>query len=214
MQIKGIIFDMDNTLLRSNIDFAMMKIEIFNLLSTSGILPHDLPIQNETTSTIIQAALMTNNMTAQLIREMWEITKKHEVAGMVDADLEPGVIELLEELKGKYHIAIVTNNSHEAAESALRLNGIIHYFDVIVGREMVRSLKPAADGFHYVLKRYPEWTGTQWLSIGDSWIDGKASQEAGIKFIAYRPNTDKLSNAGVCPDGVIQHIRDLLDHLD
>jgi len=40
--IKGIIFDMDNTLLRSNIDFEAMKKETFAFLSTKGILPTTL----------------------------------------------------------------------------------------------------------------------------------------------------------------------------
>jgi phosphoglycolate phosphatase len=40
-KIRGIIFDMDNTILRSRIDFGSMKNEIFRYLTSLGILPAD-----------------------------------------------------------------------------------------------------------------------------------------------------------------------------
>ncbi|TVX94057.1 HAD family hydrolase [Paenibacillus agilis] len=208
--IKGIIFDMDNTLLQSKIDFQAMKQETYSFLVEHHILPEGLPIQQYTTSTIIEEAVATNRMSAELLQAMWEIPVRHEVAGMHGAVLEPGVTELLEQLHGYYHLAVVTNNSEKAAHSALRDNGIIHYFDHVAGREQMQSLKPSPDGFLYILNCYPTTAADEWLSIGDSWIDGKASERAGIEFIAYRADIEKMKNGEVFPRKYFSHIGELM----
>lgn len=213
-KIKGIIFDMDNTILRSSIDFHSMKKETFKYLVSHGILSAELDISNHTSSTIIAEAAITNRMTDTLVKEMWEIPKRFEIIGMRNADLEPGVIELLEELRDRYCMVVVTNNSIEAAEGALRNNGVLEYFDCVVGREWMNSLKPSPDGFLYVLQRYTNITAEEWISIGDSWIDGKASIEAGIRFISYQGDAETMKKMGVCPSAEITDIRELKKFID
>ncbi|MEI0735561.1 hypothetical protein VQ056_00890 [Paenibacillus sp. JTLBN-2024] len=69
--IKGIIFDMDNTLLKSKIDFAAMKLETFRFLVSRGLLSRQLDISKHTTSTLIEEAAKTGGMTEELVAEMW-----------------------------------------------------------------------------------------------------------------------------------------------
>ena len=211
---KGIIFDMDNTILRSNIDFKAMKHETFRYLVSTGIFPNDLNLEQHTTATLIKAALETNRMTSEMIDEMWEIPKQFEVAGMENAELESGVLELLTRLQGRYCLAVVTNNSDAAAETALRENQIWNYFDCVVGREKMGVLKPAPDGFHYLLNRFKSIRAEEWLSVGDAWIDGKASVEAGIPFVAYNGDIAKMTSMGVYPIAHIQDIREIIQVLD
>lgn len=213
MKTKGIIFDMDNTVLQSKIDFTSMKLETFDFLSSRGILPHGFNLAKHTTSTIIKEALATKRMEDNLIKDMWEIAKKFEILGMQDAALEPGALELLEELKGRYCIVIVTNNSVEAAEKALKDNGVIDYFDSVVGREMMGSLKPSPDGFLYVLDQYTHIKAEEWISIGDAWVDGKASQEAGIPFISYQGDIKRMNEMGVFPKAEIQELSELRKYI-
>ncbi|MNO16566.1 Phosphoglycolate phosphatase [compost metagenome] len=208
--IKGIIFDMDNTLLRSKIDFQAMKQDTFHFIASRGILPHNLDLSLHTTSTIVEEAVKTNKMTDDLLEEMWLIPKKHEMIGMLDADLEPGVKEALEKLEGKYRMVVVTNNTIEAAEVALQDHHILTYFDCLVGREMVKSLKPSPDGFLYILNRYKDILVEEWISVGDSWIDGKASARAGIPFISYQGDTRLMNEREVYPASEIVDIRELL----
>lgn len=210
-RIKGIIFDMDNTLLRSKIDFRLMKQETFKFLVLHNIFPPDFDITNHTTSTIIEAAVSTNLMTEKLLIEMWGIPEKYEVIGMKDADLEPGVIELLEELKEKYRISIVTNNSIKAAREALMRNNIFEYFDYVIARENMGSLKPSPSGFQYILDQHSDIKKEEWISVGDAWIDGKASLEAGIQFIAYQADIEKMNERGIVPLASINDIRQLKD---
>lgn len=212
-EIKGIIFDMDNTLLRSNIDFEMMKKETYAFLTSKGILPTDLNLQEHTSSTIIEKALQTNRMTEDVIKEMWEIAEKHEIIGMHEAKLEPGVMELLEDIKGKYYLVVVTNNSMKAAEAALRDNNIMEYFDNLIGREKMGSLKPSPDGFLQVLNVYNDTLSTDWISVGDAWVDGKASKEAGITFLSYNGDQSKMNKMGVFPDAQIKDIKELMQFI-
>ncbi|MWV44319.1 HAD-IA family hydrolase [Paenibacillus sp. HJL G12] len=206
-KLKGIIFDMDNTILRSKIDFSTMKKETYRFLVLREILPSDMDLSRHTTATVIEEAIRTNRMTDRLIQEVWDIPKKHEMWGMQGADLEPGTVEILNKLKGKYHITIVTNNSVRAAEIALRENNVMEYFDRIVGREMMDSLKPSPDGYLRILNEY-KYSADEWVSVGDSWTDGKASINAGIKFIAYRSDIDKMQQMNVIP---IAEITDLME---
>lgn len=209
MGIKGIIFDMDNTLLRSNIHFEAMKMEIFQFLSSRKFIFSELDLKKHTSSTIIEQALSTRLMSPDEIQNMWNIAKKHEVAGMHQAKLESGVRELLESLKHNYYLTIVTNNSEEAAEQALQDNGIREYFDHVVGRERMASLKPSPDGFRHVLQLYPDTLPGDWISVGDSWIDGRASGQADIPFISYRADILKMNVREVFPSGQIQDIREI-----
>ncbi|MCY9580773.1 HAD family hydrolase [Paenibacillus alvei] len=212
-QLKGIVFDMDNTILRSRIDFQAMKKETYQFLVSKEILPDGYSLDYHTTSTIIEEAIQTNRMTKELLNEMWDIAKKHEVYGMQGADLEPGAVEVLSELKGRYHIAIVTNNSVEAAEIALRDNDIMEYFDFIIGREVMKALKPSPDGYLRVLDEFKH-SANEWLSVGDSWIDGKASISAGIRFIAYRSDKEKLKQMNVYPTAELSNLLELISLIE
>ncbi|MDR9856460.1 HAD-IA family hydrolase [Paenibacillus sp. VCA1] len=208
-KIKGIIFDMDNTLLKSRIDFKAMKNETFHFLVSRGIVSQELDITNHTTSTIIEEAMKTHLMTEKLQSEMWEIPKRFEMDGMKDAELEAGVVEILEELKGGYQMAVVTNNSVLAAEIALKDHDILDFFDFVVGREQMKSLKPSPDGFEYILDRCSDIFAEEWISVGDSWIDGKASSAAGMRFISYQGDLEKMNRMGVHPYASINDIREL-----
>lgn len=211
---RGIIFDMDNTILRSRIDFGMMKEKAFAHLVSRGFLQECLPLERHTTATLIEEAIATGKMTASCIQAMWEVIREVEVAGMQDAELEPGAAELLEGLAGRYICAVVTNNAVEAAKAALERNRIIGHFGCIVGREMMGKLKPAPDGYRHVLGAYPQIAAGQWLSVGDAWIDGKGSAEAGIPFIAYQGNREQMQLHGVAPLAEIDDLRMLRTWLE
>lgn len=211
--VKGIIFDMDNTLLRSRIDFEAMKQDVYQFLVSHGILAEGVELNRHTASTLIEAGVKTNRMNESLMKELWDVPKKHEVTGMKDAELEPGVKELLKEWQGLYHLVVVTNNSIEAAEAALRGHDVLRFFEQVVGREQVRLLKPAPDAFLHVLHRFGEVSPEEWISVGDSWMDGRASALAGIPFIAYGGDEAKMKEMGVFPRAFIRDLRDLNAYL-
>ncbi|MHA2854994.1 HAD family hydrolase [Paenibacillus lautus] len=213
LKIKGIVFDMDNTLLHSSIDFGAMKRDIYAFLCDHSILPPGLSMDTHTTSTIIAEAMNTGQLSEELSCRMWDIAKEHEVQGMMGAKLEDGALELVQQLHGQLHLAIVTNNAVEAAMTALEENRIAHYFDLIIGREAMGLLKPAPDGYIEVLRHFQHTSPEEWLSVGDAWVDGKASQNAGIPFIAYRGDIARMNRMGVFPFAEIQDIQEVVGYL-
>lgn len=212
--IKGIIFDMDNTLLQSNIDFAAMKYEIYDYLVKEAILQNGIPLDAHTCATVIALAQQTG-MAPDQENQMWKIAEKHELKGMKGAGLEPGACELLERLKkDRYTLTLLTNNAQFAAEKALNDTGIIGYFDFIVGREKMKALKPSSAGVECIVAAYPDIPLDNWIFIGDSWIDGKAAQTAGIPFVCYRGDLELLARKRVTPKAKIDHLLEVIELIE
>ncbi|WP_409345535.1 HAD family hydrolase [Paenibacillus sp. MBLB4367] len=211
-RIKGIIFDMDNTLLQSSIDFPAMKQDVFRHLVAAGVLPRLFPVQDHTTATLLEAAKHAG-ISDSLYEELLAVAVKHELAGMEGAGLEPGAEELLAQLHGSFVLAVVTNNAWPAAQKALEETGIIRYFDLVAGREQMTSLKPSPSGFLYVKGQFPDIAEDEWLSVGDSWIDGKGSADANIPFVCYRTPRQIMDQRGVPAIGRIEKLEDLLPYI-
>ncbi|NOV02000.1 HAD family hydrolase [Paenibacillus planticolens] len=210
--VKGIIFDMDNTLLQSHIDFQAMKQEIARFLSDEGLLPRDFPVGKHTTSTIL-AHVKERGASEAIIAAALQLAQGHELRGMEGAGLEPGAEELLENLHGAYTLVVVTNNSYAAAVRALETTGIKDRFDLIIGREQMEAMKPSPAGYLAVLRHYSDIEAQRWISVGDSWMDGKASMGAAIPFISYKIKASELAEKGVTPAAHIDKLLSLLDHV-
>lgn len=204
------MFDMDNTLLQSRIDYAAMKRDVFAYLRGRGYLADNLPVADYTTSMLIERAREAGMTDAGYAGAM-DIATRHELAGMRDASLEEGAGELLSELHagGALVLAVVTNNSFAAAQRALDETGVSGYIELIVGREQMAAMKPSPSGYLHVLEQFAHLTAGEWISAGDSWIDGKASADAGIPFVSYRTSLDEMAQKGVYPIGRIERIADI-----
>jgi phosphoglycolate phosphatase len=153
---KAIIFDMDNTILRSRIDFPAMKVDVFELLIHHEILDRQFPLHEHTIATLLESCRVTGIMSESVERLMWDRVAQWEREGMLDADLESGALELLEMLQDRYHLVILTNNARQAALDALELTGVTSCFEHIVGREQMQALKPSPSGIQYIMNHYPE----------------------------------------------------------
>lgn len=208
---KGIMFDMDNTLLSSNINFEQMTRELTKIVVDYKIEPW-VPITESTTpAEIIE---MTKRYERQekmsgIEKQMWNIIEKCEQEGMVGAELEEGALEVVSSLSKDKTLVIVTNNATKPAISALTRTGIIKYFDYVFGRDRLGALKPSSDSIKTVLGKYETLPG-DWVMVGDSWIDGKASIACGVPFISYRGDEKMLKEKDVKPIKKILHLKELL----
>ncbi|NOU74795.1 HAD-IA family hydrolase [Paenibacillus sp. LMG 31458] len=211
-QVRGIIFDMDNTLLRSSINFQMMKKHVAEYLIEKDLLPVGFPIQEHTTSTMIEH-VKANGMPEESYIEVMNMVVQHELIGMEGAGLESHVSELLNILKTGYVLVIVTNNSYKAAVHALETTGIHPYFDLIIGREQMNAMKPSPSGYLAAKQHFPQILESEWISIGDSWIDGRASIDAGVPFISYGPSGHLMEEKGITPVAHVDSLLKLLDYV-
>ncbi|MEF3302981.1 HAD family hydrolase [Paenibacillus sp. GYB003] len=210
---KAIVFDMDNTLLRSRIDFPRIKRDVFGFLNGCGVLPPDFPLGEHTIATLIEAARGSGKLQAAWEAEIWDTVVRGEREGMAGAELEPFVPEVLERLRGDVAMSVLTNNAREAAIEALHRTGIVSCFEHIAGREQMAALKPSPSGLLHLLSHYPHIRADEWLAVGDSWIDGKAAQQGGVPFLAYHANTAEFERRSVPVIGHIRSMRELADYV-
>lgn len=206
----GVIFDMDNTLLQSRINFSEMKKAIFRLWTEHGLIEPTFDWQSHTASQLIEIGRTSGRLTSRLEQEMWAAVTEIEKAGMHEAVLENHVQEVLAALKERHHLFILTNNAYAAAREALQHTGIAGCFEEIVAREQMTTLKPHPSGIHYIRRQYPELPATAWTMVGDSWIDGKAAQDGEVAFIAYQSNPQEMERHDVAPRAYIADLRELL----
>ncbi|WP_181833231.1 HAD family hydrolase [Bacillus taeanensis] len=200
---RGILFDMDNTLLQSNINFKKMRADIAEYVKKHGITNG---VDESLTSGQIIELVREKGMTS-LEEKLWEIAAHHETEGMNGAVLEDGALSMLQQLKSQdIKLAVVTNNAYEAGKRALIENNIFHFFDEVIGREGMEALKPSPSGLLYVIKKFPN---ILWLMVGDSWIDGKAATAANIPFIGYQKDVSFYNAHGIKPKAVISRLQEL-----
>jgi len=178
----GIIFDMDNTILSSRIDFAYMRETAVSLLRQWGFLPQDW--QGMSTSQLMHVAT-ENGLPLEKGDMIWQKIAEIESEGLHKAVLEDGAEDLLQSLAKDFYLTLLTNNLHAAAEDALKQCGVSSYFSYVAGRGRVPCLKPQAQGVLYVMQQFPTLPASAWLSVGDAWIDAVAAGHAGIAFAAY-----------------------------
>lgn len=209
-KLKGIIFDMDNTLLQSRINFPGMKKAVFDLLVQHQLMDPKLDYTKHSASQLIELGRNSGSITDEIESSVWDTIVAFETEGMLGAALEEGAEEVLDALKQHYTLVILTNNARSAAVKALEETSIIYSFDQIAGREQMAMLKPSPSGIHFILAQYPDISAEQWVMVGDSWIDGKAAQEGGVSFIAYQGDQQEMEEQGVTPVAYIGHLRELL----
>ncbi|WP_078555553.1 HAD family hydrolase [Bacillus alkalicellulosilyticus] len=194
---SAIMFDMDNTLLRSSIDFKKMKKECMSVLIKNNIKINE---DNATTSQLLEFAkqLKREENRDVILAEMYSRVENCEKEGMISAKLEPHCEQVIKELAKSHLIVVVTNNTTSAAQQALKETNIVQYFDHIFGRDDLEAMKPSPLAIQSVLKQY-SYTPDQWVMVGDSWIDGMSAQKASVRYIAYCANEIELQKRQVCP---------------
>ena len=207
----ALIFDMDNTLIGSRIDFPAIRRSLIALLRTAGAAGQadDVLMRYALAHLIALGAAHDRVHGTALTRRMWEIIETHESDGLQDALPLDGAGEVLATLRARgFRLAIVTNNGRAGALDALRAAALLDLVDVIVARDDVPALKPAGDGVAEAARRLGAIERT--YVIGDSWIDGAAAAACGARFIAYRRPSEELRDRGVHPWRTIAHLADLL----
>jgi putative hydrolase of the HAD superfamily len=107
--------------------------------------------------------------------------------------LVPGTMELLDYLKPKYHLHLITNGFQEVQDTKLSLSGMKPYFETLTVSEEVGVKKPNPEIFHYALRK-ANATAEESLVIGDEMaVDIDGARAAGIDQIFFNPKGEKVA---------------------
>ena len=115
-----------------------------------------------------------------------------------------GTIELLDYLKPKYKLHIITNGFHQIQYNKLKNSNIAHYFETVTNSENAGFKKPNPHIFHYALDLAKTQKETS-VMIGDNFeADILGALNVGIDAIMFNEhNVDIIEN--------IKQVNNLLD---
>jgi phosphoglycolate phosphatase len=202
-----VVFDLDNTLVHSRIDFLGIRRAIIERLLAAGAL--DAPPADPRVRAIPEWMELAAEHDPRVAAELWRTIDAFEREGMLHGSVEPDVPDVLGRLRAAgYRLAVLTNNSLGSAEAALDRFGLRPSLELVLAREVVSALKPGGAG---VAQAHAALGGGPTFVVGDSYIDGLAAQRAGVgaRFVAFRADPADLAARGVTPWAAIRSLAEL-----
>jgi len=106
--------------------------------------------------------------------------------------LVPGAMELLEYLKPKYHLHLITNGFQEVQDTKLSLSGMKPFFETLTVSEEVGVKKPDPEFFFYALRK-ANAKSEESIVIGDEMaVDIDGARAAGIDQVFFNAKGDMV----------------------
>ena len=188
-RIKGVVFDLDGTLIHSSIDFRKMKQRMVDYLISKGadpqgLSPRDLNVViiNKGRNLLRERGL-TEEEIKGIIDHLQEIMNEVEMESVSETRPVEGAEEALRSLREMgYKIAVLTRGHHNYAVETLRRTGLLPYLDLILGRGETPRPKPYPEALEHtaqLLNLKPE----ELILVGDHPIDSTCAKNAKVHFI-------------------------------
>ena len=204
-----VIFDLDNTVVHSAIDFAAIRRDLIALLRGRGAAPgSDAELTRLSIGQIIALGEAHDRRAGtDLGAASWRIVLEYERVGMRRATVEEGAAGSLRALRdARFRLAVLTNNARPATLEALDKFGLTAEFDLVISRDEV-AMKPDPAGI--ALARATLEPAGRTVMVGDSWLDGTAARRAGVPFIAFRPRPGVLEERAIPVWTVVERLGEL-----
>ena len=186
------IFDLDDTLINSKLDFIIIKKNLINEYKTLGLEVSNMSINDSIQSLIDKVRVYEKNQNKNSNMLNWEtLTKKildrYEVKSVHKSTLKSDTKDILNNLlKLNIKIGLVTNSGIAATRIALDMHNINKYFSQVITRDDIQRIKPDSEGLLNML-RCLQIEAREAFYVGDSIYDIIAGNNIGI-------NTIKLEN--------------------
>lgn len=110
------------------------------------------------------------------------------------SNLMPHALEVLDYLKVRYPMTIITNGFAETQEIKIASSGLLEYFDLVITSEQAGWLKPHHKIFDFAVQ-HAKVTAAECLMIGDNpATDIEGARMVGIDQIYYDPEDRNKSH--------------------
>lgn len=179
MKAVGVIFDMDGTLLRLDVDIEAVRLSLAELFAPFGVSAPFRPILRRIPEAAREAAARGGDAAA-LERQGLAILDRHEVAQAASARARPGVVDIVTRLdRAGVPLAVVTDNGRACAGAALAAAGFpVAAFRAVVTRDDVPRPKPDPSGILFAARALGLPVSASIWYIGDHAKDVEAGRAA------------------------------------
>ena len=210
-EIKHVFFDLDHTLwdFEKNSDLTFKKIFLKHDIKTDliGFLKIYKPLNIEYWKLYREEKINKEELRYQRLKTAFDAINYIITDDLIDIlaidyieslpdfnHLFEGTFEILEYLKGKYELHIITNGFEEIQTKKMESSRILDYFSIIVTSESVGVKKPNPKVFNYALEKANAQSNNS-IMIGDSIeADIEGALSVGMKAIHVNFEKEKVKN--------------------
>lgn len=176
---KYLIFDLDHTLAKLNIDWSTIRREIFDLVAT-----FDEPL-SKSVPFVSNAGIELSNKAAkkhgkEVAKKIRAFIEEYEMTHYKNYEPNQVLLNFIRNNKQTYVYYMWTSNGIRTIQDFLNKEDFSSFFSKIVTQNDVSLIKPEAEGFTFLYT--PGESLSSYLMIGDSPSDENAAKNAGIDF--------------------------------
>lgn len=205
--IRHVFFDLDHTLWDFDKNSALTFEKIFKIHNIEVEIDRFLkvyePINLSYWKLYREERIDKENLRYKRLKDSFdsiEHTIEDEVINKLSVDyieyltsfnhLFHDTLDILNYLKPRYKLHIITNGFHEAQEKKMKASNILHYFETVTNSEMVGVKKPNPLIFNFALDQ-AKAKPNESIMIGDNYeADILGALDVGLEAILY--NIHKL----------------------
>ncbi len=213
--VKGVVFDLDDTLVLSTVDYAKFKRLVIDRIVSWG---EDRSLYSPAETIVAIISRYQNRLSAlgasddEVRRRMAELDRimdEVELENVGDTRAVAGALKLLEELRLRgVRIGVLTRGCERYAEAALRKTGMRALVDELECRNSTTPPKPNPEAYLRLVHKLG-LRKEDTLFVGDHPIDAQCAKNAGVPFIAVE--TGDVPEEDLKAAGCVAVFRDVGD---
>jgi phosphoglycolate phosphatase len=122
-----------------------------------------------------------------------EYKKHYRKIAKEKTELLPRAKEAIELASSFATLGVVTTKTHQYSKELLEHFGVLHYFNVLIGREDVENPKPHQEPIELALSKLKRSKQNAWI-IGDTVLDAKSAKNAEIRCAGVTSGYGKIED--------------------
>jgi len=205
MTTKAVVFDLDGTIVNFNLDYKAARAEVIEFLATQGF-PRSLFSLNESIFEMLKKVEISMRNKGKNQKQFTKLKEtvlthleKYELESAKSTSPIPGILEALKALKQmKLKLALFTVNSKKSTNIVLNTFHLKGFFDAVVTRDSVPTVKPNPVHLETALKKL-KVKPVEAMVVGDSISDMKTAQELHVFAVGVTygiSTSEELTHAG------------------